>query len=281
MFPFRDQGGFSGSYSLFSDDPLNLPEENGHTGVADALGLHLGESEHHTQPLPSLFPTQQDLYTGGDLAAPMPSDQCYGAAGNSSSSAACLWDPTGVPSSSGSDSHFHEPSMLAPYSYGGSYDNSMATPCAAIGTWGATNEQTQNEASLGVDPYQQVLPGTSNAAQPLAPEEPIRRRKPKMYQMGPQDDAELEKKRLRAIKQYKKRQMAEQHERSLNISLNRITQQVTNLRLEKQKCQQVVSNLEEELGRTSSRPAPLSDQQGFLGKYTNYTLLLIHYRSLM
>ncbi|KAK4301340.1 hypothetical protein Pmani_026512 [Petrolisthes manimaculis] len=72
-------------------------------------------------------------------------------------------------------------------------------------------------------------------------------RKKKMYQWEPQQDPQLEKKRLRALKQFRKRQQEEQYERNLKRTLTTTTIEVDSLREEAARRLERVKTLETQL----------------------------------
>ncbi|KAK3854941.1 hypothetical protein Pcinc_038630 [Petrolisthes cinctipes] len=72
-------------------------------------------------------------------------------------------------------------------------------------------------------------------------------RKKKMYQWEPQQDPQLEKKRLRALRQFRKRQQEEQYERNLKRSLTETTKEVDSLREEAATRLERVKTLETQL----------------------------------
>ncbi|KAK3870041.1 hypothetical protein Pcinc_024692 [Petrolisthes cinctipes] len=92
-------------------------------------------------------------------------------------------------------------------------------------------------------------------------------RKKKMYQWEPQQDPQLEKKRLRALKQFRKRQQEEQEERDLKQFLDTTSEEVTNLREEAVVRRQEVAALEQYMARALS----LSHQHG---QYSTLIVLL-------
>ncbi|KAK4301585.1 hypothetical protein Pmani_026363 [Petrolisthes manimaculis] len=92
-----------------------------------------------------------------------------------------------------------------------------------------------------------------------------RKNKKNMYEWEPQQDPNMEKKRLRALKQFQFRQQEDQEEQSLRHCLNTTTKEVAKLKQEAAKRRQQVKELEQNLATALT----LSSQQG------QYTLLQI------
>ncbi|KAK4301586.1 hypothetical protein Pmani_026364 [Petrolisthes manimaculis] len=92
-----------------------------------------------------------------------------------------------------------------------------------------------------------------------------RRNKKNMYEWEPQQDPNMEKKRLRALKQFQFRQQEDQEEQSLRHCLNTTIKEVAKLKQEAAKRRRQVKELEQNLATALT----LSSQQG------QYTLLQI------
>ncbi|KAK3870046.1 hypothetical protein Pcinc_024697 [Petrolisthes cinctipes] len=92
-----------------------------------------------------------------------------------------------------------------------------------------------------------------------------RKKKNNMYEWEPQQDPKMEKKRLRALKQFQFRQQEDQEEQNLRHCLDTTTQEVAKLKHEAARRRRQVKELEQNLATALS----LSSQQG------QYTLLKI------
>nr|XP_045604052.1 uncharacterized protein LOC123761876 [Procambarus clarkii] len=108
----------------------------------------------------------------------------------------------------------------------------------------ATRRQPQVVRSEGVPSqrWDQPVPGSSSN---------VPRRKIKLYQLSPQEDPELERRRRLALKQYLKRLRDEKHERTLICQFKNNSQEVASLNQEKQTRLQTIAMLEALLTRSS------------------------------
>lgn len=89
-------------------------------------------------------------------------------------------------------------------------------------------------------------------------------RKMKVYQWPPQEDPKLEQKRLRAIREFRKRQKDEEEERDLMNTLHTTTQETNALRQEVIRSRQMVETLERQVaGALSQLEAPSHHKPSF------------------
>lgn len=78
-------------------------------------------------------------------------------------------------------------------------------------------------------------------------------RKMKVYEWPPQEDPKLEQKRLRAVREFRKRQKEEEEERDLINTLLTTTQETNALRQEVIQSRQMVETLERQVADTLSQ----------------------------